>query len=91
MDQTYIIVYSLISRTKDYNPLLKEIKSLGDSQQPLPRVWIVRTPLNVQEISQRLMPLINNSDSIFISKVNNNTSRGWLSKDFWDWFNQVKQ
>ena len=86
---TYLIIYDLRNPGRDYIALYEAIKSLSnDWQHPLTSTWFVSN-VNVSsanDIFERLKPLIDNNDNLFIINMKNAVDRqGWMPKSFWQW------
>lgn len=81
----FIITYDINTTVKNYNDLYNAIKQLsGDFQHPLESTWLVSTSLNALDIYNRLRPLIDDKDYLFVTRIST-PYYGWLSKNVWEW------
>lgn len=88
----YIITYDLRQPGKDYAPLYDAIKSYGEWQHPLESVWLIHTVsagVTADTIYDRLRPVIDDSDFLFINHLDPNDKQGWMVKSFWNWYNGI--
>jgi CRISPR/Cas system-associated endoribonuclease Cas2 len=82
----YLITYDLNTEDKDYNALYDKIKSLGDSYyHPLESVWFLKSPCDVNMISEELRMTMDDNDHIFVVEITNESKQGWLPKTAWEW------
>jgi len=89
MIKTFLITYDLkeIGRSpRDFSKFYDKIKEIGTWKHPIESTWIIKTEnLIARDIYDRLKPLINDTDSIFIVEITNSDKSGWLGKSFWQW------
>ena len=45
----------------------------------------------VEELYQRLAPLVKDSGSVFICKLDEVERQGWMTKEFWDWIHSAEE
>lgn len=51
-------------------------------------VWVVWSPsLSVNAIAQRLHGCVNPGGTCFVSRLTAHQSQGWMTSEFWTWFN----
>lgn len=50
------------------------------------RCYVVETTSNEDKWQQRLQPLVEPDGYLFICKFAPRNYQGWMSKDFWEWF-----
>ena len=81
-----LITYDLNSPGQDYNNLYGAIKNVGTWWHYLNNIWIINTILTAKQISDRLNPLIDKNDHIFIVSINKDYA-GWLPRNAWNWLN----
>lgn len=79
----YQISYDL-NKEKNYDKLYDGIKSYVDYHKALLSTWFVSTNVSADQIYQKLKPLIDDNDNIFISEINTNYM-GYLPKDAVEW------
>lgn len=82
----YLISYDLRRPGQSYTSLYDSIKKMGQWTKPLESVWLVDTNLHAQSISERLMPHIDQNDSLLVAELGRDR-QGWLSRDVWNWLN----
>ena len=49
------------------------------------RFWILYTTKNAEKLYARMRPLIFESGSLFICKLDVSDRQGWMNKSFWNW------
>ncbi|MCI2881408.1 hypothetical protein FH103_01950 [Staphylococcus hominis] len=89
MEKPFMLTYDLNSpgqRYEDFRDVIKDEVSSGwcnywDS------TFVFRSTYTPSEIIDKLIPYIDNSDSIFIAEIVNNKS-GWLTEHQWDFINK---
>lgn len=67
MSNCYIINYDL-NKEKNYDELIKAIKSYGNWAKILLSCWAVVTTKSAQEVRDHLLQHMDNDDSIFVVK-----------------------
>ncbi|MHC1684921.1 MAG: SinR family protein [Clostridiaceae bacterium] len=80
----HLITYDLNKAGQNYDKLYDEIKSLGEWWHYLDSTWLVDSSYSAQNISERLVPVIDKNDYLLVIKVTND-SHGWLNQDAWNW------
>jgi hypothetical protein len=93
MTKTFLITYDLKRPGQNYSDLYDAIKSEGDWQHPLESIWAVKTGISVSAgtLYERLRPLIDENDSLFIVEITDQDRQGWLAKSFWTWLKENKK
>ena len=93
MAKTFLITYDLKRPGQNYSDLYDAIKSEGDWQHPLESIWAVKTGISVSAgtLYERLRPLIDENDSLFIVEITDQDRQGWLAKSFWTWLKENKK
>lgn len=93
MTKTFLITYDLKRPGQNYSDLYDAIKSEGDWQHPLESIWAVKTGISVSAgtLYERLRPLIDENDSLFIVEITDQDRQGWLDKPFWTWLKENKK
>lgn len=79
----YQISYDL-KKDKDYPKLYEGIKSYGDYCSALLSMWFIATDQTASQIYNKLKPLIDTDDHIFISEINAN-HMGYMPKEAVEW------
>jgi len=83
----YIITYDLNKPGKDYSSLYKNIKEIGGWWHFLDSTWLVRTSLGANQIWNRLKPVVDDNDRVFVCKLSGDFS-GWLPQNAWNWIGE---
>ena len=52
--------------------------------------WFVYTTSDADKWHQRLSPIVKDSGSLFICRLDSNDRQGWMTKDFWNWLRRKK-
>ena len=93
MTKTFLVTYDLKIPGQNYSDLYDAIKSEGDWQHPLESIWAVKTGISVSAgtLYERLRPLIDENDSLFIVEITDQDRQGWLAKSFWTWLKENKK
>lgn len=81
----YIIAYDLHEPDKNYQGVEAQIESLQDQFRILESTWLVKTKLDSTEILKRLSTTLDESDHIFIAKIDLHSCDGWLPSDARAW------
>lgn len=86
-----LITYDLHAPHRDYEPLLRAIRALGDACHTLKSVWIVASGYSASEIRQKLERLLDGDDQLLVVEV---SDRKWsqvnLDAATADWFERMK-
>ncbi|NLC96879.1 MAG: hypothetical protein GX675_04860 [Erysipelotrichaceae bacterium] len=85
----YLITYDLNKSDKNYEGLHNEIVKLSNNNwcKPLKSVYLIRSSLSSQSISEQIMNVIDKNDYLLVIEVKNN-KYGWLTQQMWDYINQ---
>lgn len=70
-----VISYDLNGKDKNYEELYKQIESLGLAKRILKSVWFSRTELSSEDVFNKLAPLIDEDDEIFVCEISNWSAR----------------
>ena len=86
----YLISYDLNKTGQDYKVLYDTIKNLGNNiwMHPLDSTWLIKSNLTAKQIYDKLKPIIDDNDLLFISEITKNYS-GWLQTDLWDYLKNM--
>lgn len=82
--KTYIVSYDLISE-KDYENLIKEIKSFTTWAKPLRSFWLVKTNETASAIRDRLKEVMDNDDKLVVIEAGNWWATRNISDDVTEW------
>lgn len=83
-----LISYDLNSPGQDYSKVINAIKNLGPTKAVLKSSWIVITSLTPSQAWDKLKPVVDTGDHVFIVDITRSARQGWLPKNTWDWINQ---
>lgn len=83
----YAITYDLNKPGQDYPRLYSTIKSLGDWIWPMQNLWFIDSDSGAQDIANSILAVIDQSDSVFVVKVNRYEWGSWMNKDANAWIN----
>lgn len=66
----------------------KKLKNVIDTSYPSNRkilysVYILKTTDTAKQVSDRLLPSIDENDSLFCTEIKSSTSYGWIKKEDW--------
>ena len=82
---TYEISYDLNKPGQDYPDLFDEIKKLGSWCHPVDSTWFVVSSLGVSEIRDRLLRVMDSSDSLVVVKASEPGAWHGLSESVSNW------
>lgn len=81
----YLITYDLNKEGQDYEALYKAIKGCCYSwYRFMKSAWFVDTSKSEEQIRDCLLPVMDQNDLLFITKVSKQY-KGWLTDDVWNW------
>lgn len=80
-----LITYDLNKPGQNYEKLYDKIKTFGAWWHHIDSTWIVDTNLTVGEVNDRLLSVMDDSDSVLILNITGDTYAGWLPQDAWNW------
>lgn len=81
----YLITYDLCKEGQDYEALYKAIKEITPAWcRFMKSAWFVYTSKSDEQIRDCLLPVMDNNDLLFITKVSKQY-KGWLTDDVWNW------
>jgi hypothetical protein len=79
-----LITYDLKRPGQQYPGLYDILKSSGWWWHHLDSTWIVKSPYGPQYWYERLSPLLDQNDFVFVTELKRNYW-GFLPKEAWDW------
>lgn len=86
----YLVSYTLNPARKNAN-LEQELQKTGTWWHHLDFTWIIVSQETVEQLYNRLIPHLRQSDHIFIAEIPSNARYfGYLPKDAWDWLEQQR-
>lgn len=85
----YLISYDLNNLGKNYDGVIEAIKnaSTGAWCKPLKSVFLIKSNLTVDQVSERIQNEADDDDRWLVIEVINN-KQGWLDKDMWKYINE---
>lgn len=88
IDMIYAVICQLKKWWKDYSSLYQKIESYGTWMHYIDNVWIIESTKDAQQISNDLLPFIDQEkDFILVIQIAKNY-QGWLPKEAWNWMNE---
>ncbi len=87
----YLISYDLNKSDKNYEGVIKAIKSASTNDiwcKPLKSVFLIHSHLSANQISENIKAQADVNDEWLVIEVNNN-SQGWIQKDLWDYITKM--
>ncbi len=86
----YVVSYDLRKPGKDYVGLTEQLRAYPISiwWHYLASTWLVSTSENATQLYNRLIPHLDQGDSILIIEAGTHME-GWLPKDAWELINQM--
>jgi hypothetical protein len=82
---TNVISYDLNKPGQDYQDLYAEIKRLGSWCHPLDSTWFVVSSLTAETIRNRLISVMDQSDSLIVARASAPAAWNGLSQKLSDW------
>jgi len=79
----YLITYDLNKPGQDYRSLFDSIKSLGVWNHALQNTWFVDTPYNATQVRDTLKRVVDGSDKIFVTMIENWASYNMSEQANW--------
>ena len=76
-----LITYDLNYPGQNYENLYKAIKALGDYVHPMQNLWWVDTTLTSSEVRDKLTPLFDNGDKLFVADISGNWATNYSNSD----------
>jgi hypothetical protein len=55
-----------------------------------PKVWVVYTTSDAEKWYGRLKHLVKDEGNVFICKLDISERQGWMSREFWSWFQEME-
>jgi hypothetical protein len=87
-----LVTFSLRSKTRNYEPFFVALR--GNVLQWwhfIEQTCVVYTHHDVESLSKKLLPHIENTDSILIVQVTPHQMQGWLPNTAWEWLQGVSE
>ena len=82
-----------IQRNKDatYKQVKDKMDLSNDWYRLRPDLWIVYSTSDEEKWFSRLSPLVKETGSLFICKLDTGSRQGWMTDDFWNWIRREKK
>ena len=88
----YLITYNINTSVRDYTPLYDAIKRRCKSYyHPQEATWFVSCDKkqDLNEMTACFRRYLHPGDSVFVAEMSRMTPvQGWLTKDFWNWYEE---
>lgn len=82
------VSYDLNEPGQNYEKVHDAIKSFEAWVHLMDSTWLVAGATTENQILKKIDPYLDETDSIFISKVNHIQYAGKLTQEAWDWINE---
>lgn len=82
----YLITYELNKPDKDYQSLyaaLQNYEFIRDVN--LDSVWFINSSATAEQISEYIRQHMDDSDRLFVTKLQSGGYDGWMHQNVWDW------
>ncbi|WP_439592385.1 hypothetical protein [Microbacterium sp.] len=76
---SYLVSYDLRAPGRNYDDLLKYLRSLPYSAKPLESLWLVETTMTAVELRDSLSRLVDKGDGIMVAKTSGEAA--WRNVD----------
>lgn len=87
-NRVYAVVYQL-SPIRNITGILEELQSFPLWSHYINNYWLVVTPLTAQQIYEKLLPHLKDTDWVFVTEITSETQRyGNLPTAMWDWITE---
>lgn len=83
--KTLLITYDLNKLGQKYDELYEVIKNIGVWWHYLDSTWLVRTNLNVNQVSDKMLGVLDDNDHFLVIDITGDSMQGWLPQKAWDW------
>ena len=87
----FYLVYIVRSPSSSLDDIKKVMNKSLDWFRVNERVWILFTTSDHDIWYSRLKPLIEDSGSLLVVKLDMNARQGWMTKNFWSWIKEKEK
>lgn len=85
----YCVSYDLKNPNRNYDDLIKELKSFGTWWHQTGAVWIIVTSKTTAEVRDYLMQFIDANDKLFVVQVNKNWAAVGFKEQEYNWMKSI--
>lgn len=85
----YFVAYDLRKPDRNYEDLIKELKSFGTWWHQTGSVWIIVTSKTTVEVRDYLKQFIDTNDKLFVSRISNNWAATGFSEQEYNWIKSI--
>ncbi len=90
-DGNFYIVYIKCLEDTSYESLKEKMDLSRNWYRITENNWILYTTSNAEKWYSRLSPLVKDSGSLFICKLDMSERQGWMNEKFWAWIRKNTQ
>lgn len=87
----YFIAYDLRKPDRNYDDLIKELKSFGTWWHQTGSVWIVVTSKTTVEVRDYLKQFIDANDKLFVAQVSKNWAASGFTEQEYNWLKSIPE
>jgi hypothetical protein len=87
----FYMIYIERGKEITYEQVKTKMNLANDWYRIRPELWIVYSTSDEEKWYSRLSPLVKESGSLFINKLDPESRQGWMSKDFWSWIDREEK
>lgn len=85
----YVVAYDLRKPDRNYEDLIKELKSFGTWWHQTGSVWIIVTSKTTVEVRDYLKQFIDSNDKLFVSQISKNWAATGFSEQEYNWIKSI--
>lgn len=87
--KSYLISYDLIGPNRDYEAVIKKIKSYSKWARPLESVWIIKTDNSAVTIRDNIASVMDSNDKIIVTLLSGEAAWRNLPEDVSKWLKEA--
>lgn len=87
----YCVSYDLRKPDRNYDDLLKELKSFGTWWHQTGSVWFIVTSKTTAEVRDYLMQFIDSNDKLFVIQLQKNWAAAGFSEQEYSWMKSIPE
>lgn len=85
----YFVTYDLKKPDRDYDDLIKEIKSFGTWWHQTGSAWVIITSKTTAEVRDYLMQFIDSNDKLFVVQIQKNWAAVGFNEQEYSWMKSI--
>ena len=85
----YIVSYDLRKPERNYEDLIKELKSFGTWWHQTGSVWIIVTSKTTVEVRDYLKQFVDSNDKLFVAQINKNWAATGFTEQEYNWIKTI--